>query len=56
MLTSGRAKGRIPKEPREEFKRPKLQVDKKKLGESPGQLIPEGWPEKAEVPNHLLKK
>jgi len=48
--------GRIPKEPREEFKRPKLQVDKKKLGESPGQLIPEGWPEKAQVPKHLFKK
>lgn len=48
--------GRIPKEPREEFKRPKLQVDKKKLGENPGQLIPEGWPEKAGVPAHLLKK
>jgi hydroxymethylglutaryl-CoA lyase len=48
--------GRIPKEPREEFRRPRLQVDKKKLGESPGQLIPAGWPEKAEVPSHLLKE
>jgi len=48
--------GRIPKEPREEFKRPKLQSDKKKLGESPGQLIPEGWPEFAEVPEHLINK
>lgn len=48
--------GRIPKEPRQEFKRPKLQVDKKKLGESPGQLIPKGWSEKAKVPAHLLKK
>lgn len=48
--------GRIPKEPREEFKRPKLQVEKRKLGESPGQLIPEGWPEKAEVPEHLVEK
>ena len=48
--------GRIPKSPREEFKRPKLHVDKKQLGERPGQLIPDGWPEKAEVPKHLLKK
>lgn len=48
--------GRIPKEPREEFKRPKLQVDKKKLGERPGQVIPEGWPEKAEVPKGLLRR
>jgi hydroxymethylglutaryl-CoA lyase len=46
--------GRIPKEPREEFKRPKLQTDKKKLGERPGQVIPEGWPEKAEVPKEVL--
>ena len=46
--------GRIPKEPREEFKRPKLHADKKKFGEKPGQLIPDGWPEKAEVPKELL--
>jgi hydroxymethylglutaryl-CoA lyase len=48
--------GRIPKEPREEFKRPKLQTDKKKLGERPGQVIPEGWPEKAEVPKEVLAR
>jgi hydroxymethylglutaryl-CoA lyase len=48
--------GRIPKEPREEFKRPKLQTDKKKLGERPGQVIPEGWPEKAEVPKEVLER
>ena len=47
--------GRIPKEHREEFKRPRLQVDKKKLGENYRQLIPNGWPEKAEVPGHFLK-
>jgi hydroxymethylglutaryl-CoA lyase len=41
--------GRIPKEPREDFKRPRLHAEKKKLGEKPGQLIPEGWPEKAEM-------
>jgi len=46
--------GRIPKEPRDEYKRPKLHADKKKLEESPGQLIPDGWPEKAEVPKEML--
>ena len=48
--------GRIPKQPREEFKRPKLQADKQKLGEKPGQVIPEGWPEKAEVPKEVLRR
>jgi hydroxymethylglutaryl-CoA lyase len=48
--------GRIPKEPREDFKRPKLHADKKKFGERPGQLIPDGWPEKAEVPKALLER
>lgn len=46
--------GRIPKEPREEFKRPKLHADKVKFGEKPGQIIPDGWPEKAEVPKEML--
>jgi hydroxymethylglutaryl-CoA lyase len=41
--------GRIPKEPREDFKRPRLHAQKEKLGEKPGQLIPEGWPERAEI-------
>lgn len=48
--------GRIPKEAREEFKRPQLDRVKEKLGEKPGQLIPEGWPENAEVPKELLKQ
>ena len=48
--------GRIPKEPREEFKRPKLQSDKKKFGEKPGQVIPDDWPEKAEVPKEVLQR
>jgi hydroxymethylglutaryl-CoA lyase len=48
--------GRIPKEPRDEFKRPKLHADKKKSGEKPGQLIPDGWPEKAEVPPEVLER
>jgi hydroxymethylglutaryl-CoA lyase len=48
--------GRIPKEPREDFKRPMLPVRKEKLGEKPDQLIPDGWPEKAEVPEEVLNK
>jgi hydroxymethylglutaryl-CoA lyase len=46
--------GRIPKEPREEFKRAKLPRIKEKQGEKPGQLIPDEWREKAEVPMSLL--
>lgn len=38
---------RIPKQPREEFKRKGLAELKKKLGEAPGQKLPAGWPEKA---------
>jgi len=48
--------GRIPKEPREEFKRPKLHADKTKFGEKPGQLILGGWPEKAKVPKEMLER
>jgi hydroxymethylglutaryl-CoA lyase len=48
--------GRIPKKPREDFKRPGLPITKQKLGEKPGQIIPEGWPEKAEVPLEVREK
>ena len=48
--------GRIPKEAREEYKRPQLDRVKEKLGEKPGQLVPQGWPESAEVPDEVLKK
>jgi hydroxymethylglutaryl-CoA lyase len=48
--------GRIPKEPREEFKRPKLHADKTKFGEQPGQVIPDGWPEEAQVPKEVLER
>jgi len=48
--------GRIPKEPREEFKRPKLHADKTKFGEKPGQLVPDGWPDKAKVPQEMLER
>jgi hydroxymethylglutaryl-CoA lyase len=37
---------RIPKSPREEFKRKGLADLKKKLGEEPGQKYPQNWPEK----------
>jgi hydroxymethylglutaryl-CoA lyase len=47
--------GRVPKEAREDFKRPKLQKDKERFGEKPGQLIPDGWPEEAVVPEELIK-
>jgi hydroxymethylglutaryl-CoA lyase len=48
--------GRIPKEPREEFKRPKLDQIKQKHNEKPGQIIPDGWPEKAQVPEEVLER
>ena len=48
--------GRIPKKAREDFKRPALPKTKEKNGEKPGQLIPTGWPEKAEVPAAVLKQ
>ncbi|MGE5840754.1 MAG: pyruvate carboxyltransferase [Deltaproteobacteria bacterium] len=48
--------GRIPKEPREEFKRAGLSALKAKLKEGSGQLIPEGWPERAVVPPERLKR
>lgn len=47
--------GRIPKEAREEFKRPKLPKLKEKLGEKPGQLIPADWPAEAVVPKEVLQ-
>jgi hydroxymethylglutaryl-CoA lyase len=45
--------GRIPKRPREEFKRKGLEQLKKKLGETPGQKFPADWPEKA---TYIVKK
>jgi hydroxymethylglutaryl-CoA lyase len=48
--------GRIPKEPREDFKRPKLPLRKKELGEEPYQIIPKDWPEKAVVPGEVLRR
>jgi len=48
--------GRIPKEARDEYKRDKLYVLKKKNGEEPNQIIPKGWPKKARVPKKRLAK
>ncbi len=48
--------GRIPKEPREDFKRPALPRIKEKRNERPDQNIPEDWPEKAEVPEAVSQK
>ena len=35
--------GRIPKTPREEYRRPNLAGLKQKIGERPGQILPDGW-------------
>ncbi len=48
--------GRIPKEPREAYKRPKLKRLKETAGEKQNQLIPNGWPEKSRVPEGVLKR
>ncbi len=48
--------GRIPKQPREEFKRPGLERKKQEHGEKDDQLIPDGWPEKAKVPKELMSR
>jgi len=48
--------GRIPKTPRQEFKRPKLAALKAKVQEKPGQIIPEEWPEKAVLPKGMEKR
>jgi hydroxymethylglutaryl-CoA lyase len=45
--------GRIPKQPRPEFKRKGLAELKKKLGEEPGQKFPADWPEK---PTYVHRK
>jgi hydroxymethylglutaryl-CoA lyase len=42
--------GRIPKAPREDFKRPGLPKVKERLKERPDQIFPADWPEEAVVP------
>ena len=48
--------GRIPKEPREEFKRRGLAEKKAKRGEEQGQLYPSNWPEKVDLPVGITGK
>jgi len=48
--------GRIPKKPREEFKRRGLKELKAKRKEEPGQLYPAHWPEKVELPASVTGK
>ncbi len=47
--------GRIPKEPREEYKRKGLAARKANRDEAPGQLFPKDWPEKVEWTNGGLE-
>ncbi len=46
--------GRIPKEPREEYKRKGLAEKKARRGEKPGQRFPKDWPDKVELPKALM--
>ena len=48
--------GRIPKKPREEFKRKGLAEKKAKRGEKPGQLYPSNWPEEVDLPSEISGK
>ena len=48
--------GRIPKEAREAFKRPQLPKRKEQRGEKPDQIIPDAWPETAQVPEEVLER
>ena len=48
--------GRIPKKPREDFKRKGLKEKKAKQGEMPGQLYPKNWPEKVDLPPEITGK
>lgn len=48
--------GRIPKEPREDFKRKGLKEKKAKRNEEPGQLFPSNWPETVELPAAITGK
>ena len=48
--------GRIPKEPREDFKRKGLKERKAKRNEEPGQLFPSSWPETVELSPEIMGK
>jgi len=48
--------GRIPKKPREDFKRRGLKETKAKRKEKPGQLFPSHWPETVTLPPEITGK
>jgi hydroxymethylglutaryl-CoA lyase len=48
--------GRIPKKPREDFKRKGLKETKEKRKEKPGQLFPAHWPETVELGPEITGK
>ena len=48
--------GRIPKEPREDFKRKGLKERKAKRKEEPGQLFPANWSEEVELSVEMTGK
>ena len=48
--------GRIPKEPRWEFRAKGLKERKEMLGEKEGQVYPEDWPEEVTLPEEILKR
>jgi hydroxymethylglutaryl-CoA lyase len=48
--------GRIPKKPREDFKRKGLKETKAKRKEKPGQLFPSHWPETVMLPPEITGK
>ncbi len=48
--------GRIPKKPREEFKRKGLGEKKARRGEEKGQLYPSNWPAEVELPARITGK
>ena len=48
--------GRIPKKPREEFKRKGLGEKKARRGEKQGQLYPSKWPAEVELPARITGK
>ena len=48
--------GRIPKEPREEFKRKGLKEKKARQNETPGQIYPDDWSEQVELSSKITGK
>ena len=48
--------GRIPKEPRWEFRAKGLKERKEMLGEKEGQVYPKDWPQEVTLPEEILKR